>query len=267
MAGGAFALGEAVLPWLDKILYTAGTSVITQVAKRKIADMLGYTAKQPRRKRRRYKSMMPTYRKGFDRVGGFYGRFKPDFGKELKFFDTITTNLPVLDDWSAGVGVSLIGKGTGPSVRVGRALTIRSLQMRLKVSKDVGVQALVVRIIVLLDKQTNGENFSPNDVWLNGGTSSTTTWSAYRNLEFVDRFEILWDKTYTFNSRSDANGKTTIADSYYKKINIPMLIGGTADTAFAPIADIQTNNIYVAQCADTPSDSKISYSFRVRFTG
>lgn len=262
--------GPAIVAGGGTIAAGAGRAELRRQARRLInigKRMIGMEEKVGK-----FKYKAPRYRKGYERLTGVYGRFKPEFGKELKFFDTNVTADNIPDEWSSINFVHNIPKETGPSDRIGRRYTIKSLQMRLNITKRPNVESVIIRIIIVLDKQTNGEFLTGDQLFVAGATQGPTTWSKYRNLENLDRFEILWDKTYHMDATSGTNAAamrgipaTTIADSYFKRVNIPILV---AEKAGSPsIADVATNSVHVMYCSNEENLSDISYDFRVRFTG
>ncbi len=269
--GGAFALGEQITPWLGKQIKKAAGRALTGAAKRKFDQYIGMLTQGPTKYRRTQGPRLPRFQKGYERVSGFYGRFKPSFGKELKFFDTeVSTTLNA--NWQVGNVVSTIGRGTGPNQRIGRNFTIRSIQMRYQLIKPAGLDQATFRILVILDRQTNGATFNGNAIIVDGDAFDDTTWRGYRNLENISRFEILWDKTIDLNAESHDNALTTIAPTtisgtYYKKVNIKVEMSGTAEVA--TLSDIKDNSIHVRQCSsNSPADNVLfKYTFRIRFTG
>ncbi len=271
-AGAAEALGDYFGPRAYKMLKKAAGRALTGAAKRKFDQLLGEISSQgPMKYRRTQGPRLPRFRKGFERVSGFYGRFKPAFGKELKFLDSkVSTNLNA--NWTPGEAVSLVGRGTDPNQRIGRNFTIRSIQMRYQVIKPAGLDQASFRILIVLDRQTNGEGFTGAQLMTDGDDQNDTTWRAYRNLENISRFEILWDKTIDLNAESHDNALTTIAPTtitgtYYKKVNIKVEMSGTAGPA--SFTDVKDNSIQVKHCAsNSPADTVLfKYTFRIRFTG
>lgn len=266
MTGGGAMAGAVLVPWLAKLAGRAGSSVITTGMKRKIEEVLGVGKRPTKYRRKIFSPRVPYYKKGYQRLAGFYGKFKPDFGKELKFLDTVF-DIAIRDNWNATANVALVGKGTSPTQRIGRNLTIRSLQMRYTIFKPAALSNSAVRIVIVLDKQTNGEVFNAEKLFVNALTISPNTWRAYRNLENIERFEILWDKIYSINALSSgvSSNETDTVGTYYKKVNIPVEMSGTAP---ATISDIQTNSVSVWVCGNfTGTTERLKATFRIRFTG
>jgi len=269
-AGAAFALGEQITPWAYKQLKKAAGRALTGAAKRKFDDWLGMMGQGPTKYRRTQGPRLPRYQKGYQGVAGFYGRFKPAFGKELKFLDTEKTQTSN-SSWDPTTVVNLVGRGNGPTQRIGRSFTIRSIQMRYQIIKPSGLDKATFRILVILDRQTNGLGFLGSAIIVGGSAFDDTTWRGYRNLENISRFEILWDKTIDLNAYSHDNALTTIAPTtisgtYFKKVNIKVEMSGTGETA--TLTDIKDNSIHVRACSSEQSDTiQFKYTFRIRFTG
>ncbi len=271
---GATILAERLTPWVYNQVKKAAGQTLTGATKRKFDQLLGMVSGQgPIKYRRTQYPRLPRFRKGYERVSGFSGRFKPtQFGKELKFFDTKVVALGTISQtWLRIAAINLVGRGTGPNQRNGRNFIIRSLQMRFKIRKNEGFDEDTVRIVVVLDRQTNGDNMTQQQLWQDTGDTNAN-WRSYRNLENISRFEILWDKTYTLNAYTAISGSekiTSLADTYYKKVNIKVEMSGTSGTA--TITDIKDNSIHVWACSERNPEfvQAINFrgTFRIRFTG
>jgi len=259
------------LSFLGGVAASVGKAELKRQARRLISEgkrMLGINARTTKFKRMTGQRL-PLYQKGHQRVAGFYGRFKPTFGKELKFFDTIIDNFSTVDEWKPlhGLTVALntVGRGTAPNERIGRNFTLRTLQYKFKILKDLGADEFTYRVVIVLDHQANGELPTKEDIWLTPGPGPSA-WHSPRNLENISRFEFLWDKTYTLNAFTGNQSKTSTADSYYKKITIKTEMSGTAGPS--TITDIKDNSITMWACLSTPSfAARTTGTFRIRFTG
>ena len=136
------------------------------------------------------------FRKGYDRTGGFYGKFSK--GLELKFRD-FSTDLPTMA--TAGTireSMVTISQGTGESQRIGRKCTIKAINWRFKVELPIttGTSAQpsdVVRIILYLDKQCNGAAATVTNILENA------LYQSFNNLANKSRFRTLMDRTYDMN--------------------------------------------------------------------
>lgn len=212
---------------------------------------------------------LPLYKKGYERLSGFYGKFKPAFGKELKFFDTIINISDTNHLWKPLHinALNSVGRGTDPDQRIGRNFTTRTIQFKFRIEKIDLISTLTYRIVVVLDRQANGEVPNAAQIWLNPGPT-TSAWHSPRNLENIERFEFLWDKTYTLDAMSGGSSgrAVSIADSYYKKIHLKTEMSGTAGPA--TITDIKDNSITLWACTNTSAANAVTTgTFRIRFTG
>jgi len=275
-AGGTLAadLATRAIPhavdWVVKHLIKRGQ----RAAATQVDRLLGINGRVTKFRRTQY-PRLPRYKKGFERVSGFYGRFKSGFGKELKFFDSNINFNTVSDTWkplqASTVSLNTIGRGTAPNLRIGRNFIMRSLNFRFFIDKTAETELLTYRIMIILDTQANGQNPTAAQIFAIPGPS-INAWSSYRNLENISRFVVLWDKTYDLNSFTQGPGQTAFAahaknDSYYKKIAIKTEMSG--NDAVATITDIKDNSISLWACSTSPStsSSKIVGTFRIRFTG
>ena len=156
------------------------------------------------RKRKRY------FRKGYDRVGGFYGRNRKrrKFGlgrPEKKFFDEqinvteiaqggafINTNTVPTTNTSTIVD---IGQGVSESQRIGRKCTITNIHMKLNfrwktdsattMTETGQLPSEVVRMIIFWDKQCNGTAITATQLL------ETDDYNAFRQLANKMRFRVL----------------------------------------------------------------------------
>ncbi len=197
--------------------------------------------------RRRYskKSAKQAFRKGYDRTGGYYGRYTGQSG-ELKFLDTVVTDTPIT---AAMViqNLTVIAEGNGESQRVGRKVTIKSVHikgvMTLIPATDAANTSDKVFGMLVQDMQTNGAAFTALDL------IDTNVIASFRNLANSGRFKILMKKTYMFKSGGAApSGAAFVFSSdqrnvnINKKCNIVMEYDNSATTGV--ITSVRSNNLY-----------------------
>jgi hypothetical protein len=126
--------------------------------------------------------------------------------------------------------ICAVAQGTTASTRIGRKISVKSLEIRaaLELNKkrwdnvttpgnSNGMTTNRVRLLVVVDKQTNG---SPN-----GNLSNILTQAdvdGMRNLEYQQRFKVLYDKTFNFNSpgQQAAGSSEIYAAGVRKKVHI-----------------------------------------------
>ncbi len=197
--------------------------------------------------RRRYskKSARQAFRKGYDRTGGYYGRFTGVNG-ELKFKDTVVSDTPIT---AATViqNLTVIAEGNGESQRVGRKVTIKNIHikgvMTLIPASDAANTSEKVFGYLVQDMQTNGAAFVALDLF------DTDIIASFRNLANSGRFKILAKKTFMFKAGGAApSGAAFIFSSdqknvnINKKCNIVMEYDNSATTGV--ITSVRSNNLY-----------------------
>lgn len=245
------------------------------------------------RSRSSYKSVRPVSKRlGYTRIAGNYGRYSGPKA-ELKWQDQVfqtdhasiaATNAaqdsgaivwlaPAVSPTS-GLSLNLIAAGTGANQRVGRKVTLRHVEIKLRlnmksqnVTIDATDKALGVRFrwVVLIDHQCNGTDLTVNSVFgqpgstavANGGTGVTNTFS-YRQLANLKRFTILHDRVFNWqpkciqaeysNATPSVPSETNffveggqISKSFSSALNLPIEFATSAGTP--AIADVRSNNL------------------------
>ena len=200
-------------------------------------------------------------------------------GAELKYVDQqvlgrVVSNSVTTADQDPATVLCLNGcaQGTGQSQRLGLRAVFKSLDIRGQIQWQSGfTQGDYVRILVFVDKQTNGAQYNEIDVLLDvGGTGYDTC--AQRNLECKNRFQILSDKTYTprGNPGHYWNGSVAATAAYVQPFRIFKKLGGKKGlvTRFLStggnIADIADNSIHIMALSTTTS-TNVGYISRCRF--
>jgi len=214
---------------------------------------------------------VPIARPGFQRTGGFYGRFGNQAKRlgnqpELKFFDTsLSFNFDNTAEVPATGQLALIPQGDTESTRDGRLAYIKSIQIRGQAlyQPSSGANAADTAFLYLvLDTQANGAAAAITDVF-----TSNVMATNMLNLNNSARFRIIKKWVMNFNSGA---GVTTAYNNvvkqieYYKKCNIKMDWSSTTGA----ITEIRSNNLFL--CAGMgPSDDLVSFTgtCRLRFQG
>ncbi len=222
--------------------------------------------------RRRYtgrKRKRRIFRRGYDRTGGFYGRFRKRrrFGGfpriEKKFYDKILTetNLTAAGQLvvtstpgpeTDSATLNDIPQGTGESQRIGRKCTITKILIRLNCEFLISTLATLatadtahetLRIVLYWDKQCNGASATALNLL------DTVQYNSYRNIANSKRFVFLYDKLVTFNTTAIAEGNGTNRSSarvirdYQLKINKKVFIPIEFDSTTGALTEIRSNNI------------------------
>ncbi len=217
------------------------------------------------------------FRKGYNRTGGFYGRYNraPIVGvkPELKFHDiTIDDAVIAATGASALDSAFKITQGTGQSERIGRQLQAKSVNWRFQISlpaiNATGAAPVgdTVRVLLYQDKQANGAVAGANEVVVDVGD-----WQTFNNLANTSRFRTLMDRTYNINYQAAAGsgGATdndyaaiSIDDTCFKKINFTVEYDGATNN----ITEIQSNNIGVILMSQNGTAGFLSM-MRIRYFG
>jgi len=154
--------------------------------------------------------------------------------------------------WTNPQILNLLGNGAGPTARIGRKVTMKSLQMRFNAAS--GNQAL--RVLICYDKQTNGALPSITDV-----VTNINDFNALPNLGNNQRFVVLVDQIFISISNIQA-----IAETLYRKINLDSEYFATATST---IADMSTGSVFLMVASIQPPAigvTQCTYTSRIRFT-
>lgn len=210
-----------------------------------------------------------SFRKGYDRTSGYYGRFSGPRA-EYKYLDTATSD-PVV-----AIGGSIlrdscnnVAAGTGETQRIGRKIVIRSINYRYLVQypeKEGEVtppDSEAVRVVLYLDKQCNGTGATPTQIL------ETASMTSFRNLANSARFTVLMDRIHNMNTQGLASDGTTSYShaginrwaSFYKKCSIPVNFNGTTGVT----GEIESNNIGILLIGSSGVAS-VGGTLRIRFT-
>ncbi len=206
------------------------------------------------------------FRTGYDRTGGFYGRFAGR-GAELKFFDTTVAD--ATQDTAGSISMlsaNLIVQGIKENDRIGRKCRIRSIMFRgqqiMPTQTSASATGVKTRIIVYLDKQCNGATAAVLSIL------ETASVNSFRNLAESGRFQIFHDRTYNMTqiaaggqSASNVYPEYLKPWSFFKQCDIPLEFGGVTGA----ITEVRSNNIGVLAIS---SDATVTlgYICRVRFS-
>lgn len=168
-----------------------------------------------------------------------------------------------------------ISQGDGEQNRDGRAYTILSIHIRGYVLFGAQIAATTadhVRLLLILDTQTNGAQFNAEDVLDNASGDNDLQTVAFRNLEYTQRFRVLQDFTIRKPVQAQsAGGNNTINSTaatkpfvcnYKFKKGLKVLSTGTAGT----VANIVDNSLHMIAISVNNTNT-LRYISRVRFVG
>lgn len=232
---------------------------------------------------------------------GYYGRRYKGFNQQLREvkFQTARYMLPVDDfGWVGGpttqkTGLLINGTDVGADIkqRIGRRITMKSLQLRMTISGTNNpineYTSSVVRILVIYDRQSNAATGSPNfnDIFDQSMITTTATSVSHyvncgKNMANKDRFLFLLDKTYTVEQiygivsglppiPADSNHVTTkvIQKNFYINLkNLNVSYNGIGNT----LANINEGALYVTALCNKSntgfSDAVwVEFASRVRY--
>ncbi len=217
------------------------------------------------RKRPKYKR---RFRRGYNRTGGYY-RKNGYGGKELKFFDD------TVDDVLVSTGGTIISpssntiqQGTGEKERIGRKCIIRQIDWKIRIGLVTTTNPTfshdLVRLILYVDKQCNGAAATVLDIL------ETASVLSFRNLANTNRFQVLFDRSYSINATAGGgsgagdweSGGVEKRTKYHKNCFIPIEFSGTTGA----ITEIQSNNIGILSISAVGGAFAFT-RLRLRFTG
>lgn len=212
------------------------------------------------------------------RTGGFRGAGFQQVSAELKVIEN--TNYSISNVICAAASPTLLNgvdQGTDYNQRLGRKIVIQSIYLRMGITPAVAASYVTgnvahtgqkVRVMLVVDKQTNGAAFSATDL-LGGGATT----ESMNNLSNRERFVVLYDKVMNFGPGYYSAGVWQPLGGYtgipffkiYKKIKIPTVYMGTGAT----VGSIATNGLYLIGLTDTSTANATNLAFygtyRIRF--
>lgn len=219
-------------------------------------------------KRIRYESpssaiIYPSQR-GLVRTGGYYG------GIEKKFLDTdIGTAIGAINSSMEFSNLNVIIQGDTESNRNGRKVLVKSIHLKgllkLDSSADSTNTSNKVKLMIVLDKQTNGTQFTALDLL------KTNSIHSFSNLANRQRFKILWSKEYVIG----VSGAVQTGAAYRFgegvrnlkaniKVNIPIEYDNSLTTG--AISTQKSNSICFCAIAEDANTCSLTGTARIRFT-
>lgn len=221
---------------------------------------------------------------GFTRSAGAYNRFSGIGGPEQKWFDVNAAAIIPYGLGTAFQSLALVAQGAGPNQRVGRAITIRSIEVKINLNTfwQPGASGVLVqqpnsvsyRVDLILDKQANGALPAAADIY-DTAVATVDATCRFPNLYNSDRFVWLkrWEGDINPPSFAAGNPSAGIVSvdrtlKTVKKCNVRMEYSG----AVGAVAEIRSNNIFLIYSATTSNagasqqTSVQSADARIRFT-
>lgn len=183
---------------------------------------------------------------GAYRVGGAYMRSHPG-SYEKKYFDTIFASTAINVAGGFTPSWNLIPQGTTKNTRIGNKCTITNINVHgFLVTASQLVPNILgdkIRWIVFVDRQANGAVPAAISDLIQTMPGATTDIHSFRNMDNVDRFVILKDKTYVLNQgtqNANLGSQQFIREiKMNKKCNIPLEFSSTTGA----ITEVRSNNV------------------------
>lgn len=210
-----------------------------------------------RRLRKYLKKQRKQFRRAYKysrrRQGGLYYTPKPNV--MYKYVDsTISGNAAYDQPPQLLNGIAL---GSENNNRIGRKVLLKSLYLRLFISKVAGTAqnySFPVRILIVYDRQTNGAAPALSDI-LSSATGAAV--ESPNNLNNVDRFYTCYDITREVQVTGGNSTNYTFTGVYmtkYCKLNLPQTFKSSAGTT---VSDIATGSMYLFAIADSTAATAI----------
>lgn len=206
---------------------------------------------------------------------------------EKKYQDGILATTVLSPTWTGGevdpttlLGFNSIALGDGESERDGRQCKVTSIQITGQIltaaieAAGAPLDGTFVRLMLVLDTQTNGAQLNAEDVMVTGSGYDA---NSYRNLKYVKRFQVLKEKSFTINRNNQMNEGAV--DSFASPVNYTNfkmnykfkkdggLLVNYSNTG-AVIANVTDNSVHLIACyGGVGTAPYIHYSYRTRFVG
>lgn len=174
---------------------------------------------------------------------------------ESKFYEDFGGSL-VEDGNATYVLMNPLVQGTDVENRIGRIVSLKAMELRLRFVINNAATASAVRCILVYDKQPNGAAFPLGSLLAPG---PTIPFDGVRNLDYRDRFIVLRDWTVSLSINGD---RIKNIHKYVKMALKPVYDNSNTGT----ISDIQTGALYFVMVSNEGTNfPAVTYSLRVRF--
>lgn len=205
--------------------------------------------------------MRRNYRRGPRRTGGFLGLWNGRSRDELKVTDTATILVAVPQAGAVSL-LNGMAAGTDYTQRTGRKMVTKSILARFIMNTALvdAQQGDVVRILIFIDKQTNGALPAVTDVL------NSANYLEPMNLSNRDRFIVIKDMIFTMNPCDytaavlTTGAPETKMKKFYKKCSFETIFSGTANT----IGSIASGSLLILYISQFNVLSTLSYNVRTR---
>lgn len=221
------------------------------------------------------------------RVQGFLGLEKKYLDTRRISVEIVTDNLcanMVYNPSYADINHDLISapqQGPGPTQRIGKSITIKSVQVRGSVNVpgvtiSSSFETPYVFLALVHDTQTNGAQCTGPDVFTNPGAVYHTLVTPFRNLINSKRFKILKSACLPFpvadawyTGSANVSSGTSVTFDWYLPCEIPV---NFTDGTEGKVANVVDNSLHVLAAVSTGPHitgppAYLDYSARIRFLG
>lgn len=199
---------------------------------------------------------------------------------ELKYVDytydgvAVNTVAGSEADPATALSLSAIAQGDTETTRDGRKVVLKSYDIRGQVRIDSIASEVTIeipnfiRVLLVLDKQTNGAQFNSEDV-----LEDTTNYDglSHRNLQYERRFKVLKDQTWILkphpgglNGAGSAQVTGGDVAVFHWTGNFTLPVNYSGDTAV--VASIVDQSLHMI-CIGSQNNGALQYKSRVRFVG
>ncbi len=189
---------------------------------------------------------------------------------EKKFLDTVFSPSPAATGTLTTLAV--IVQGDGESQRIGRKVNVTDIichgRIRLASLGSSTDAANRVRIMVVLDRSTNGAAFTPAALMNTAGTADI---DSFRDLSHIGRFEVLYNKLWTINPAYTGQTAATSVETFRDvRFNIkgcwPIEYDASATTG--AITTQQVNSLHILTFEErTLGATTTELTTRIRYVG
>lgn len=221
----------------------------------------GYKAKRAK---------IPPQARGYLRQSGYYGRMTGAGAVERKFLDT---------DVGAGIGgvaptmefsnLCVVPQGDEESQRIGRKIRVKSVDFKGTLTLAPATVATStsdnIRVMLVLDTQTNGAQFAATDLL------ETDSYFSFNNLANSGRFRVLKKLQYSLSAQGAAAtgaaftfGEVTRNISFHHNCDVPIEYDNSANTG--AITTVRSNNLFIVTQASTGNIVTIAGDARIRYS-
>lgn len=206
---------------------------------------------------------------GYTRTGGAFMRFNP-LGPELKWKDTDVSGVINFGLASRIDPLANVVQGTEPFQRIGRSVTIRSVEIKLNVqgiwaptAANPFATPISYRVDLVLDKQANGALPAGADIY-DTSIGQVDVCNRFQNLYNSDRFVIIkrWEGDLNPSGFPSAIGAATASRmdmsrdlKFKKRMNAKMEFSGNTGAN----AEIRSNNLLLVYSCSTQVAATASF--------